>query len=120
MISINDIKKQFFGRIQDQPQYYEYMLKEYFQYKILDIIFSSKWAQKLSLIGGTNIRIIHGIERFSEDLDFDTFNLSREEFIDFTNEVIKRIQNDGIEVLADDKEKDTKLTAFRRNIRPYG
>ena len=116
MISINDIKEQFTGRIQDQPQYYEYMLKEYFQYKILDIIFSSKWAQKLSLIGGTNIRIIHKIERFSEDLDFDTFNLSREEFIDFTDEVIKRIQNEGIDVLADDKEKDTKLTAFRRNI----
>ena len=118
MININDINEKFSGRIQDQPQYYEFMLKEYFQYKILDIIFSSKWAQKLSLIGGTNIRIIHNIERFSEDLDFDTFNLSREEFIDFTDEVIKRIQNEGIEVLADDddKKKDTKLTAFRRNI----
>jgi predicted nucleotidyltransferase component of viral defense system len=116
MISINDIKEQFSGRIQDQPLYYEYMLKEYFQYKILDIIFSSGWAQKLSLIGGTNIRIIHNIDRFSEDLDFDTFNLSRKEFIDFTDEAIKRIQNEGIEVLADDKEKDTKLTAFRRNI----
>jgi len=90
--------------------------KSYFQYKILDIIFSSKWAQKLSLIGGTNIRIILNIDRFSEDLDFDTFNLNREEFIDFTDEVIKRIQNEGIEVFADDKEKDTKLTAFRRNI----
>jgi len=116
MISINDIKEQFSGRIQDQPLYYEYMLKEYFQYKILDIIFSSGWAKKLSLIGGTNIRIIHNIDRFSEDLDFDTFNLSRKEFIDFTDEAIKRIQNEGIEVLADDKEKDTKLTAFRRNI----
>jgi len=28
MISINDIKEQFSRRIQDQPQYYEYMLKE--------------------------------------------------------------------------------------------
>ena len=35
MISINDIKEQFTGRIQDQPQYYEYMLKENIFEKIL-------------------------------------------------------------------------------------
>ncbi|MCK4827449.1 nucleotidyl transferase AbiEii/AbiGii toxin family protein, partial [bacterium] len=83
---------------------------------MLDIIFSSRWANKLSLTGGTNIRIIHNIERFSEDLDFDTFDLGREDFIELTDEVIKRVQNEGVEVSADDKEKDLKLTAFRRNI----
>ncbi|MFC2112255.1 nucleotidyl transferase AbiEii/AbiGii toxin family protein [Bacteroidota bacterium] len=116
MISIGDIQQQFPGRIRDQPQYFEYMLKEYFQYKMLDIIFRTKWAPKLSFIGGTSIRIIHNVERFSEDLDFDTFNLSREEFFELTDEVLKRIKNEGVEVSADDKEKDLSLNAFRRNI----
>jgi len=116
MLDINEIQKQFPTIIRNQPQHYEFMLKEYFQYKMLDIIFNSKWAHKLSFIGGTSMRIIHHIERFSEDLDFDTFHLSREEFIELTEVVITKLQNEGVEVTAADKEKDLKLSAFRRNI----
>jgi predicted nucleotidyltransferase component of viral defense system len=37
---------------------------------MLDIIFSHKLGRKLSFIGGTSLRILYGIDRFSEDLDF--------------------------------------------------
>jgi predicted nucleotidyltransferase component of viral defense system len=69
MIDIQEIQQQFPLQLQNKRQYYEYMLKEYFQYKFLDVIFNSIWADKLSLIGGSGIRIIHQIARFSEDLD---------------------------------------------------
>lgn len=115
MIDINEIRQHFPSQLHSQP-YYGYMLKEYFQYKILDIIFDSQWGEKLSLIGGTNIRIIHNIERFSEDLDFDHFNLSRDEFMGLTDRIIQKLQNEGINIRADDKEKDLKLKAFRRNL----
>ena len=116
MINLEDIRQQFAERIRDLPQFFEYMVKEYFQYRMLDIIFSSKLADRMSLIGGTGIRIIHGIERFSEDLDFDTFGLSRNDFMQISDEAVSRINREGIEVRAEDKKQDLKLSAFRRNI----
>ena len=115
MIGFSEIEKQFPSRVHNQ-NFYQYMVKEYFQYKMLDIIFNSKSAGKLSFIGGTSLRILHGNDRFSEDLDFDSFNLSRKEFIQFTDSVIKRLQNEGINIAAEDKEKDLTINAFRRNL----
>jgi len=116
MISFNDIKTFFADSLRRNPSYFEYMLKEYFHYRMLDFIFSGKYASKLSFIGGTNLRILHHIQRFSEDIDFDCFQLSREEFFQITNNVIEKLKKEGINIVAEDKEKDLKLVAFRRNI----
>ena len=116
MIRFEEIKSFFAESIRRNPSYFEYMLKEYFHYRMLDILFSGEHASKLSFIGGTNLRILHHIQRFSEDLDFDCFNLSRQEFFRLTDRVIKRLREEGIKVEAEDKEKDLRLTAFRRNI----
>jgi len=116
MIDLDEIKQSFPEVQQKNPLFYEYMLKEYFQYKILDIIFSGNHADKLSFIGGTSLRILHGIHRFSEDLDFDCFDLQRVEFMGLTDEVIQSLSLEGIHVLADDKEKDMRISAFRRNL----
>jgi len=56
------------------------MLVEYLQYELLDSLFKNAAAAGLSFIGGTAIRILHNSERFSEDLDFDNFDLSFPEF----------------------------------------
>lgn len=116
MISFEEIKSFFAESLQKNPSHFEYMLKEYFHYRMLDIIFSGENAFNLSFIGGTNLRILHHIKRFSEDLDFDCFNLSREEFMNLTDRIIERLKQEGINIEADDKEKDKKLAAFRRNI----
>ncbi|HCC71403.1 MAG TPA: hypothetical protein DEQ09_09690 [Bacteroidales bacterium] len=116
MISFDEIKSFFAESLKGKPSYFEYMLKEYFHYRMLDIIFSTEHASKLSFIGGTSLRILYNIQRFSEDLDFDCFNLSRDEFTGLTNRVIDRLKQEGIKVEAEDKEKDRKLSAFRRNI----
>jgi len=115
MIDINEIKGYYPVSLRRLP-YYQYMLKEYFHYKILDIIFSNKWSTKLSFIGGTSLRIIHKIDRFSEDLDFDNFSMTRSDFIDFTDNVILHLKEEGINVKPDDKDKDLKLKSFRRNL----
>jgi len=36
------------------------ILREYLQYKILDIIYDSRYASRLAFMGGTAIKIIHG------------------------------------------------------------
>lgn len=43
-------------------------------------IFQHPTGRKLSFLGGTNLRIVHKLPRFSEDIDFDNKNLSFEEF----------------------------------------
>lgn len=51
-----------------------FLLREYLQYKILEIVFgASKYANQLCFLGGTCLRIVHNTSRFSEDLDFDNF-----------------------------------------------
>ena len=71
------------------------ILREYLQYKILDIIYDSKYADRLIFMGGTAIRIIHGSSRFSEDLDFDNFNLTKEEFEETADSVQRQLSLEG-------------------------
>ena len=51
------------------------LLREYLQYKVLEVIYDSKFGDKLTFMGGTAIHIVHGSPRFSEDLDFDNRGL---------------------------------------------
>ena len=74
------------------------ILREYLQYKILEIIFNSKMSNKLSFIGGTALRIIYGNARFSEDLDFDNFDLSENDFLFLTKEVKANLEKQGYKV----------------------
>ena len=71
------------------------LLQEYLQYKILEIVFDSKFGERLSLMGGTAIHIIHGNTRFSEDLDFDNLGLNKKEFEQLANSIQKRLQLEG-------------------------
>ncbi len=71
MISIEQIKNYFPVQIRDNAVFYKHMIKEYLQLLILDYLSSTHYIQKTTFIGGTNLRLVKGIDRFSEDLDFD-------------------------------------------------
>ena len=75
-----------------------FMIREYLQYKILELIFDSKYTSKLSFLGGTCLRIVHGNNRFSEDLDFDNFNLTQQEFDLVTRDVERGLAKLGFGV----------------------
>ncbi len=78
---------------QDYPEnlraFKKNILREYLQYKILELIFNSKLANKLSFLGGTALRIIYNNSRFSEDLDFDNFGITEKDFTKLTEEIEK-------------------------------
>jgi predicted nucleotidyltransferase component of viral defense system len=74
------------------------ILKEYLQYKILDIIFSTPYAQKLVFLGGTSIRIIYNSSRFSEDLDFDNLGLTQADFKKISQIIKHQLELDGYTV----------------------
>ncbi|MDP2888226.1 MAG: nucleotidyl transferase AbiEii/AbiGii toxin family protein [Bacteroidota bacterium] len=61
------------------------------------------------------LRLVYGIDRFSEDLDFDCKNVSHEEFIAMTDAILIYLQKSGFKVETRDKVNE-KLKAFRRNL----
>lgn len=77
MINLENIKKYYPPK---EQVFEQFILKEYLQYQILSIVFSSSFWDKLSFLGGTAIRLIHNSTRFSEDLDFDNFWLEENDF----------------------------------------
>ncbi len=60
-------------------------------------------------------KVIVSFDNFSEDLDFDCKDLSKDEFIEMTNGVVRFLERSGLRVEAKEKE-NPKLTVFRRNI----
>lgn len=115
MIQIAQIKNYFPAQLRDNAIFFKYMLKEYLQLMILDYLSSTSYVQKTVLIGGTNLRLVKGIDRFSEDLDFDCKDFSEDEFMEMTNDTILFLERSGWRAEVRDKHHP-KLTAFRRNI----
>lgn len=95
MLSIDQIKKFYPSNMH---KYERQILREYLQYLILDIIYTSEYADKIVFMGGTAIRIIHDSQRFSEDLDFDSRDLDKKDFENISNHVSTELKNEGFSV----------------------
>ncbi|MCK5416732.1 nucleotidyl transferase AbiEii/AbiGii toxin family protein [Candidatus Parcubacteria bacterium] len=95
MLAFKEIQKHYSKIENNLPRM---VLKEYLQYKILEIIFSSSFGDKLVFMGGTSVRIVYGNDRFSEDLDLDNKNLSIKDFLKLTEIIERELKKDGLEV----------------------
>ena len=115
MIDQQCIRNFYPANIGGNPRFDRLILKEYLQLLILDYIQTTKYAPLLTFIGGTCLRHVYGIDRFSEDLDFDCKHLTQEDFMAMTDNVITHLQRNGVNAVARDKN-NPRLTAFRRNI----
>jgi predicted nucleotidyltransferase component of viral defense system len=89
------------------------LLREYLQYKILEVIYDSKFAEKLFFMGGTATHIIHQNNRFSEDLDFDNSGLKKNDFAQLAKLIQKRLQLEGYTV----ETKNVFKGAYRSYLR---
>ncbi len=115
MIPMESIMPYFPIEMRESTSFRKYMLKEYIQLSILDFISSTPYIKKIVFIGGTCLRLVKRIDRFSEDLDFDCKDLSKEEFMEMTDSILHFLIRTGLRVEVRDRE-NRKLTAFRRNI----
>ena len=88
-------------------------LREYLQYKILEVIFESSLADQLTFMGGTCIHIVHGNPRFSEDLDFDNPGIGRHDFKALSQKIKRTLELQGYTV----ELKNTFTDAFRAYLR---
>lgn len=115
MIDLQYIRNFYPAYISQNPRFDRLMLKEYLQLLILEYLVTSQYAPRLTFIGGTCLRHVYGIDRFSEDLDFDCKQLTKEDFMAMTDSAITYLRRNGVN--AEPRDKDNpRLTAFRRNI----
>jgi predicted nucleotidyltransferase component of viral defense system len=95
MLTLAEIEKNYPPELKG---FQRFILREYLQHKILQIIFDSPYANKLCFLGGTCLRIAHGNTRFSEDLDFDNFSLGEDAFESVAVILKKYLEQEGYEI----------------------
>ena len=78
--------------------YRSFILREYLQYKILEILFEGRFATKFCFLGGTCLRLVHNNLRFSEDLDFDNFQITEEDFSEVSASIKTGLERQGYQV----------------------
>lgn len=84
---------------ENQRMFRDFILREYLQYKILQIVFDQlEYANQLCFLGGTCLRIVHGNNRFSEDIDFDSFGITEKKFETISEIVKKELEREGYDV----------------------
>ncbi len=98
------------------------VLTEYLQTEILAALYNSKFGPSLSFLGGTCLRFVHKIERFSEDLDFDLIkkDLNYDELAKF---IEKKLKEQGMLVQAIVKETENIIiisVRFSKIMREMG
>lgn len=98
MILLENIEPWFPPFIKENPLHRKYMVKEYIQLMILDFLATTSYIRKVVFMGGTCLRLVKGIDRFSEDLDFDCKDIAPVEFIQMTDEVLVFLQRFGMNV----------------------
>lgn len=72
------------------------ILREYLQTLILKEIYRTAPGKKLYFTGGTYLRLIHNLKRFSEDLDFNTRDITKAEFEKLILTVSTELRRSGI------------------------
>lgn len=115
MISIESIKNFYPASVSGNTVFLKHILKEYVQLLVLEYLSSTHYVRKITFIGGTNLRLVKEIDRFSEDLDFDCKHLSEDDFRNMSDDVVLFLQRNGFKVEIKDKDK-SKLMAFQSSI----
>ena len=95
MLTLTEIEKNYPQNLQT---FKRFILREYLQHKILQIIFDSEYANQLAFLGRTCLRIVHGNTRFSEDLDFDNFQLKEDVFEAISLVIKKELEQEGYNI----------------------
>ena len=67
-------------------------------------LYRASFFKHAAFYGGTALRIFHGLDRFSEDLDFNNFDLTKDMFI--------KLMNDNQEMMKIIKEQQHQLNTI--------
>ncbi len=95
MVDLKELEKYYPENLRVNRRF---ILREYLQYRILELIYNGSFANKLFFLGGTCLRIVHNNQRFSEDLDFDNTGLHYDHFKQISFGIERQLSRLGYEV----------------------
>ncbi|MFH1824486.1 MAG: nucleotidyl transferase AbiEii/AbiGii toxin family protein [Candidatus Firestonebacteria bacterium] len=99
------------------------ILREYIQSLTLNYIFKSEYGKKLFFAGGTALRFVYNIPRFSQDLDFNAKGLGYGEFSGMIVLLKDKLDNEGFNVEYTRKDIYDVLSAkitFKEVMKQFG
>jgi predicted nucleotidyltransferase component of viral defense system len=98
-------------RLKDHPRPFE-ETREFLQLLLLKIIDEKGYFQSIAFMGGTALRILYNLNRFSEDLDFALTNKKTFLFSKFINTLKKELELQNFSVTVTYKENKVVSSAF--------
>jgi len=72
------------------------ILREYLQILLLKQLYRTDAGKHLYFTGGTYLRLVHGLKRFSEDLDFNSNRVTEKEFESLGKKLVTELNRLGI------------------------
>jgi len=72
------------------------IIREYIQVLMLKYLYKSEWQSNFCFMGGTSLRLLHGLKRFSEDIDFNVRGLKRVDFENAAAFISRELRREGI------------------------
>jgi len=82
------------------------LIREYLQTKIIYYLYQEKSSNLLSFMGGTSLRLLKDLDRFSEDLDFDNLGLKFPEIKNLFSKIKNKLEKEGFEIEYKIKKRD--------------
>lgn len=110
MITLDEIRAGYPPQLHDRTSF---LLREYLQYRMLQLIHRTEQSRRLVFLGGTCLRLVHGNLRFSEAIDFDNLGLDKDAFKRLAEQVGQGLEREGYTVDVQVRSK----TAFRCKVR---
>jgi len=74
------------------------LIREYLQTRIIYLLYNKPLSKRFSFIGGTSLRILRNLDRFSEDLDFDNLGLKFLQIKNLFLEIKNELSREGFEI----------------------
>jgi len=72
------------------------IIREYVQVLMLKYLYKSEWQSNFFFTGGTSLRLLYGLKRFSEDIDFNVRGLERGDFEHAAAFISRELRREGI------------------------
>mgnify|MGYP001416703578 CR=1 FL=1 len=86
--------------------------REYLQLLSLKILDEKGAFKFMAFTGGTALRVIFGLRRFSEDLDFSLINKGGPTFLEIVDDLVKGLKLAGLQVESKAKVRNTVFSAM--------
>jgi len=74
-------------------------VREFLQVLMLKIMFDKGRLEHIAFTGGTALRILHGLKRYSEDMDYSLVNRIGYDFVSLYNELINELNKYNIKAV---------------------